>query len=152
MFWRCLFGRRKPHLGEHHKGTASVVRALLPLDEATLFHARDVMGQSAALPVQPTGQLRDPNPAGGFIGEPGEHVEILQRQPGIGLQLPMEGARKPGLHVQPTTPQTLFVVVQPGVWEFTRPTVGSAWQPPSSCRKLRDASRSDRLNACVTQD
>ena len=77
MFRRRSFDRRTSVRCQQHQGAAAVVGRIFPLHEATLFHSPDVMGQPAALPVHPTGQLGDPDPACRLIGQPRQNIEIL---------------------------------------------------------------------------
>ena len=50
----------------------------------------DVVGDSAALPLQEPGQFGDPDPALGAVGEVDQDLEVRHRQAGIVLELSVQ--------------------------------------------------------------
>ena len=122
MFWSGMFDGSASSLCENNEGTAAVVGALLPPDQTAPVHAPEMVGQPALLPVECAGQLHDPDLACRLVGQPGEDVEILQGQPGVGLQVAVEHRGKSVLNKKPAAPKALLFLVEPrglGIHEST---------------------------------
>jgi hypothetical protein len=71
------------------------------------------MGQAALLPLQRIGQFEDPRSAIGPVGELNQHVEVGQRQAGLGVELPIESRHQASVHGEEAAPSALLLVVEP---------------------------------------
>ena len=59
-------------------------------DQTSALHPGDVVGDPAPVPVQRPGQLGDPDPAVGSLGQLHEYLEVGQRQVGLLGELSMQ--------------------------------------------------------------
>src|SRR4051794_24771781 len=62
--------------GEADEGGAPVVGALLPGDQAAFDHAGDLVGQATLFPVDRLGQVLEPAPVVGGVGEGNQDLEV----------------------------------------------------------------------------
>ena len=84
------FDRGAARGSEHDERAPAIAGTFFPEDEPAAGHPGQLVGEPALLPVQGTAELERAEPLTGRLAEMHEHVVLRQRQPRIGLQLPVQ--------------------------------------------------------------
>jgi hypothetical protein len=113
MARRCALDRAPARIGEDDEGPAGVVRAVPALDQSAPFHAGQVVGEAALLPLQRLGELEYADLDVGTVRQRHQDVEVRQGHARVGLELPAELSLQPGLHREVAAPRALLVLVEP---------------------------------------
>jgi Resolvase, N terminal domain len=108
-----LLDRSTALSGNHDESPAAVLGAFHTPHQATTFHALDVMGDPAALPMQQPSELGDPHPTLGIVGEVDQDLEVRHRQADVLLQLALQRRGQLCVQLQPAAPKVLLLRGQP---------------------------------------
>jgi nitroreductase len=110
---RRRLARRAACPGQHDLGAPPVAGAVPPDDEPAADHAGQHVRKPALLPVQGEAELERAEHAFWRLAELHEHLVFRQREPGIGLQLPVQAGGQQRPHAQVGAPGALLVRGEP---------------------------------------
>lgn len=99
--------------GQHHVRGAGILGAGFTAGQSALFHPAQLMGHPAAFPSDMGGQIAHPHTVLAGTAQRHQHVVVRQRQPGIGLQLPVHLVVHPQLDAHEGNPGALLFRAQP---------------------------------------
>lgn len=101
---------------KHGEEAAAIRVAAFAPQQATLFHAPDLMGHAGAVPLQLISQRGDAQAAPLGFGQVDEHLVVGKRQSGIVPQLASLGRDGLGIQMNPQAPHALLFGVEPGAF------------------------------------